>query len=165
MKKKYITYAVLNMVEYNATITVNRKPYKINFTGGNSSALATRPATFSTSSFILQQAIENSSDFKRGLIINWDETELDGEIVFEKAEPKVEVKCEVPTTEEVKIEAETAVENAPAREESNVMEFSCNDDAKDYLEQKFGVQRTKMTTRANIEAIGKANGVVIKFSK
>lgn len=43
------------------------------------------------------------------------------------------------------------------------VEFSLNDDAKDYLEQNFGVSRNKMRTRADILAFAKANNVDLKF--
>lgn len=36
---------------------------------------------------------------------------------------------------------------------------ACNDDAKDYLVERFGISRTKLRTRAQIEAAGTANGI------
>ena len=39
------------------------------------------------------------------------------------------------------------------------VKMSCNDDAKDYLVEKFGISRTKLRSRAQIEAAGVANGV------
>lgn len=38
-------------------------------------------------------------------------------------------------------------------------EVTCNDDAKDYLVEKFGVSRTKLRSRAQIEEAGAANNV------
>lgn len=43
------------------------------------------------------------------------------------------------------------------------VEFTNNDDAKDYLEAKFGVKRSKLHNRAEIIEAGKANGVDIIF--
>lgn len=43
------------------------------------------------------------------------------------------------------------------------VEFANNDDAKDYLEAKFGVKRSKLHNRAEIIETGKANGVDIIF--
>lgn len=39
------------------------------------------------------------------------------------------------------------------------VKMSCNDDAKDYLVEKFGISRTKLRSRAQIEASGEANGI------
>ena len=39
------------------------------------------------------------------------------------------------------------------------VEMSCNDDAKDYLVDKFGISRTKLRNRTQIEESGKANGI------
>ena len=36
---------------------------------------------------------------------------------------------------------------------------ACNDDAKDYLVERFGISRTKLRNREQIEAAGTANGV------
>lgn len=44
------------------------------------------------------------------------------------------------------------------------MEFDTNDEAKDYLEQQFGVSRSKLRTRADIMACGEGYGVKISFS-
>lgn len=38
-------------------------------------------------------------------------------------------------------------------------EVTCNDDAKDYLVEKFGISRTKLRSRAQIEESGAANNV------
>ncbi len=48
-----------------------------------------------------------------------------------------------------------------ASREAHVSEIkvSCNDDAKDYLVDKFGISRTKLRSRSQIEAEGTAKGV------
>lgn len=51
---------------------------------------------------------------------------------------------------------------APAKE--RVMEFGCNDDAKDYLSDKFGISRTKMMSRKAIEAAAAANGIKVVWT-
>lgn len=43
------------------------------------------------------------------------------------------------------------------------VEFSCNDDAKDYLEQNFGYVRSKLRNREDMINAGKAHGVEIIF--
>lgn len=44
------------------------------------------------------------------------------------------------------------------------MEFDNNDDAKDFLVSKFGIVRSKLRVRADIIAVGEANGIAISFS-
>lgn len=51
-----------------------------------------------------------------------------------------------------------------AGEKVKAMSFSCNDDAKDYLADKFGVSRSKMRSRSSIETIAQANGIQIKWT-
>ena len=43
-------------------------------------------------------------------------------------------------------------------------EFTCNDDAKDFLETEFGVKRSTLRTRADITACGKSNGIDVVFT-
>lgn len=44
------------------------------------------------------------------------------------------------------------------------VEMSCNDDAKDYIADKFGVSRSKLKTRAQIEEEAKAHGIEIVWT-
>ena len=44
-----------------------------------------------------------------------------------------------------------------------VMNFACNDDAKDYLADKLGVSRSQLRTKTAIEEVAKANGIAIKW--
>lgn len=41
------------------------------------------------------------------------------------------------------------------------VEMQCNDDAKDYLAEKFGISRSKLRSRADIEKAAQANGIQI----
>jgi hypothetical protein len=41
------------------------------------------------------------------------------------------------------------------------VKMACNDDAKDYVADKFGVSRSKMRSRADIEKVATENGVKI----
>lgn len=41
------------------------------------------------------------------------------------------------------------------------VKMACNDDAKDYVADKFGVSRSKMRSRADIEKVASENGVKI----
>lgn len=217
MKKKRITYGVHGMMEYQSIIKIGRATLKVLFTDGSMTAIGQNPAKYTTSDFLVQHAIENSSEFKRGRITVVDTIELDEEVRIERnpAKPSTqqapspaEVKPVVATaakveepqdiadepTEETNAvdadEAESASADTPATEvdiepiEDEVtsteedaaelsendnedglteVEFSTNQEAKDYLTKTFGVKSDTMKNRADIVAIGEANGVKIIF--
>ena len=217
MKKKRITYGVHGMMEYQSIIKIGRATLKVLFTDGSMTAIGQNPAKYTTSDFLVQHAIENSSEFKRGRITVVDTIELDEEVRIERnpakpttlhapspAEAKpvaaTAAKVEEPQgiadepTEETNAvdadEAESASADTPATEvdiepiEDEVpsteedaaelsendneeglteVEFSTNQEAKDYLTKTFGVKSGTMKNRADIVAIGEANGVKIIF--
>ena len=217
MKKKRITYGVHGMMEYQSIIKIGRATLKVLFTDGSITAIGQNPAKYTTSDFLVQHAIENSSEFKRGRITVVDTIELDEEVRIERnpakpttlhapspaeAKPvaataaKVEepqgiadeptektdavdadevesamldtpapevdiepIKDEVPSTEEDAAE----LSEKDNEEGLTEVEFSTNQEAKDYLTKTFGVKSGTMKNRADIVAIGEANGVKIIF--
>lgn len=217
MKKKRITYGVYGMMEYQTIIKIGRATLKVLFTDGSMTAIGQNPAKYTTSDFLVQRAIENSSEFKKGRIQVVDTIELDEEVRIERnpAKPSTQqapspaeakpvaataAKVEEPQdiadepTEETNAvdadEAESASADTPATEvdiepiEDEVpsteedaaelsendneeglteVEFSTNQEAKDYLTKTFGVKSGTMKNRADIVAIGEANGVKIIF--
>lgn len=217
MKKKRITYGVYGMMEYQSIIKIGRATLKVLFTDGSITAIGQNPAKYTTSDFLVQHLIENSSEFKRGRITVVDTIELDEEVRIERnpakpttlhapspaeAKPvaataaKVEEPQDIadePTEETNAVdadEAESASADTPAPEvdiepiEDEVpsteedaaelsesdnedglteVEFCTNQEAKDYLTKTFGVKSGTMKNRADIVAIGEANGVKIIF--
>lgn len=205
------------MMEYQSIIKIGRATLKVLFTDGSMTAIGQNPAKYTTSDFLVQHAIENSSEFKRGRITVVDTIELDEEVRIERnpAKPSMQqapspaeakpvtataAKVEEPQdiaddpTEETNAvdadEAESASADTPATEvdiepiEDEVpsteedaaelsesdnedglteVEFSTNQEAKDYLTKTFGVKSGTMKNRADIVAIGEANGVKIIF--
>lgn len=198
MKKRRITYGVRGMMEYQALIPVGKATLRILFTDGSMNSLGAHPAKFTTDNFMVQHAIENSSDFRRGRIQilhvyeldedvriecnkTCDEVESDKSATVVEAQPTIadadeyarkraeqqaatEGKAENPSVEnpEVSAEQRAATENK-AEKTMTELEFTCNDDAKDYLEKNFGAIRSKLRTRADIVSAGKENGVDIHF--
>lgn len=197
MKKKRITYGVNGMMEYQAIIKIGRATLKVMFTDGSMTAIGQNPAKYTTSDFLVQHAIENSSDFKRGRITVVNSIELDEEVRIERnpvkastqqapapAEAKPvaaaakeeetkgtvdepsddanagEAEAIAPTDTEDTAE-ETAEETTTADGKTEV-EFSTNQEAKDYLANTFGV-KTPPKTRAEIVAMGETYGVKITF--
>lgn len=205
------------MMEYQTIIKIGRATLKVLFTDGSMTAIGQNPAKYTTSDFLVQRAIENSSEFKKGRIQVVDTIELDEEVRIERnpAKPSTQqapspaeakpvaataAKVEEPQdiadepTEETNAvdadEAESASADTPATEvdiepiEDEVpsteedaaelsendneeglteVEFSTNQEAKDYLTKTFGVKSGTMKNRADIVAIGEANGVKIIF--
>lgn len=205
------------MMEYQSIIKIGRATLKVLFTDGSMTAIGQNPAKYTTSDFLVQHAIENSSEFKRGRITVVDTIELDEEVRIERnpakpttlhapspaeAKPvaataaKVEepqgiadeptektdavdadevesamldtpapevdiepIKDEVPSTEEDAAE----LSEKDNEEGLTEVEFSTNQEAKDYLTKTFGVKSGTMKNRADIVAIGEANGVKIIF--
>lgn len=217
MKKKRITYGVHGMMEYQSIIKIGRATLKVLFTDGSITAIGQNPAKYTTSDFLVQHAIENSSEFKRGRITVVDTIELDEEVRIER-NPAKPTTLHAPSPAEAKPVAATAakveepqgiadeptektdavdadeVESAmldtpapevdiepiedevPSTEEDAAelsendneeglteVEFSTNQEAKDYLTKTFGVKSATMKNRADIVAIGEANGVKIIF--
>ena len=222
MKKKRITYGVYGMMEYQAIIKIGRATLKVMFTDGSITAMGQNPAQYTTSDFIVQHAIENSSDFKKGHIHVVSTIELDEELHIERnpAKPstrtaKVAAKAVIDnkpteafsshttsvaedvvdeTTEEADaggvvtptdeadaetIEEEPETESDPeavedttseeaatednAAEGKTEVEFTDNQEAKDYIFKNFGVKPGSMRNREDIKAVGETYGVKITF--
>lgn len=183
MKKKRITYGVSGMMEYQSIIHFGKNTLKVTFTGGSMNAIGVTPATFTTNNFLIQQAIENSNEYKRGHIRIIKTIDLDEELRIERAEPAQDTflpkTAEAPVAPNAKNEnfvqitgdetieqATPTTEPLPKKQENAAttqVEFSCNDDAKDYLEQTFGFIRSKLHNREDIINAGKAHGVEINF--
>ncbi len=182
MKKKRITYGVSGMMEYQCIIRFGKNTLKVTFTGGSMNAIGVTPATFTTSNFLIQQAIENSNEFKRGRIRPVRTIELAEEIHIERPKPATATaersnpaptaeaeKSPEPTEEAAEAKVEDGAPSEGQPEESaptaplTQVEFSCNDDAKDYLEETFGYVRSKLHNREDIINAGKTHNVEIIF--
>lgn len=205
------------MMEYQSIIKIGRATLKVLFTDGSMTAIGQNPAKYTTSDFLVQHAIENSSEFKRGRITVVDTIELDEEVRIER-NPAKPTTLHAPSPAEAKPVAATAVkveepqdiadeptektnavdadevesamldtpapevdiepieDEVPSTEEDAAelsendnedglteVEFSTNQEAKDYLTKTFGVKSGTMKNRADIVAIGEANGVKIIF--
>lgn len=182
MKKKRITYGVSGMMEYQCIIRFGKNSLKVTFTGGSMNAIGVTPATFTTSNFLIQQTIENSSEFKRGRIHIVNAIDLDEELHIERPAPIKEEGFAEAQPDDKNLrddkkqleegQSKSAEEQKPEEVRSEEalqtalltqVEFSCNDDAKDYLEQTFGCVRSKLRNREDIVNAGKAHNVEIIF--
>ena len=178
-KKTKTTYGVYNLIEWHARLRMGKATVKVAFTGGSITTQGVTPATFTTENPVIQFAIENSPEFHNGKIKVVRCVKLNGVVEIECNVPKVALPIPAPAP----ISTESVV--APVKEDENAteaqadneaeaednetapantqVEFSCNDDAKDYLEQTFGFVRSKLRNREDIVAAGKARGVDIIF--
>lgn len=221
MKKKRITYGVYGMMEYQTIIKIGRATLKVLFTDGSMTAIGQNPAKYTTSDFLVQRAIENSSEFKKGRIMTVSTIELDEDVRIERnpAKPStqtanVAAKAVIDnkpteassshttpvaedvadeTTEEAdagvvtptdEADAETIEEEPETESETNVeedttseetaaedntaegkteVEFTDNQEAKDYIFKNFGVKPGTMRNREDIKAVGESYGVKITF--
>lgn len=209
------------MMEYQTIIKIGRATLKVLFTDGSMTAIGQNPAKYTTSDFLVQRAIENSSEFKKGRIQVVDTIELDEEVRIERnpAKPStqtanVAAKAVIDnkpteassshttpvaedmadeTTEEADVgvvtptdeaDAETIEEEPETESETNVeedttseetaaedntaegkteVEFTDNQEAKDYIFKNFGVKPGTMRNREDIKAVGETYGVKITF--
>lgn len=210
------------MMEYQTIIKIGRATLKVLFTDGSMTAIGQNPAKYTTSDFLVQRAIENSSEFKKGRIQVVDTIELDEEVRIERNPAKsstqtanVAAKAVIDnkpteassshttpvaedvadeTTEEADaggvvtptdeadaetIEEEPETESDPeavedttseeaatednAAEGKTEVEFTDNQEAKDYIFKNFGVKPGSMRNREDIKAVGETYGVKITF--
>lgn len=221
MKKKRITYGVYGMMEYQTIIKIGRATLKVLFTDGSMTAIGQNPAKYTTSDFLVQRAIENSSEFKKGRIQVVDTIELDEEVRIERnpAKPSTQtanvaakavidnkpteafsshtthgaedvadetieeadagvvtptdeadaetIKEEPETESETNVEEDTTSEETAAEDNTaegkTEVEFTDNQEAKDYIFENFGVKPGTMRNREDIKAVGATYGVKITF--
>lgn len=190
MNKTKKTYGIKGFMEYQAVIKVGKSKMKVPFSDGAMTAMGVVPCTFTTERFMVQHAIENSDEFKRGLIYIVNSTPLDGKVEIERPSPRptgptAELNPEpIPDTASSTESEEQPAMVAVATDEGVVekpieeawpskseepdapltqVEFASNEEAKDYLEQHFGLVRSKLRKREDIFNAGKANGVEIIF--
>lgn len=159
------------MVEFQALVNIGKAVMKVNFTDGSMTAFGQNPAQFTTTNPVVQFAIQSCNDFKKGRIKIINTIELNEEVdcgpkSAASAAPVAETKKVEAVAETKKAEAAAAPAAASQGEEAKVVEieFDCNDDAKDYLEKRYGANRQKMRTRAEIVALGKTYGLSITFN-
>ena len=179
MRKQRKTYGIRGFMEYQAVIKIGRTKMKLQFSDGTVSAMGENPATYTTDNYMIQHAIENSVEFGRGLIEIVRTTDLGEEVKIERGKKESalhpgELGEQAPAGSEAGASAGPGAQELPGVNPEagasaepagalNVMEFASNDEAKDYLEQNFGLVRSKLRNRDDICKAGLAHGVEIKF--
>ncbi len=98
-------------------------------------------STYTTEDEAIAKAIRNHPKF--------------GKLFTEVQVPKVTEK----TAEQKKQE----MEQAEANQKKSIKSFACVEDAKEYIADTFGISRSKLRTRADIEKQAVARGITIQW--
>lgn len=167
MKKKKVTYGVYNTLEWHALLKVGKARLRVSFINGAVTTNGVIPAIYTTSDPVVQMAIEQSKEYAAGKIRVVRSVPLNEEVRVEKNEEIEEPRTESIQSREREESEEPRAESRESEEGSETkpvgVEFACNDDAKDYLEETFGFVRSKLRNREDIVAAGKSKGVDIIF--
>lgn len=129
IKKYKKTYAIYHLAEKHTVFYLGKTKVHVSFTGGIITKKGVTPATFTTTDPVVQLAIENSGDFKKGAIRIAARYAMDGEVtvgvnpeelVVEEAAICMEAEEPTKTAPAERIEAgiETASEHAEAGDDS-----------------------------------------------
>lgn len=111
------------MMEFQAVIKVGRNNMKVLFTDGSMNAMGVNPAKFTTTNYMVQHAIENSPEFKRGLIKRISVIDLDENVQIERyTQPAAPAPAPTPATES---------DNAPTAEPAPEQTAEADDDDAD----------------------------------
>lgn len=168
------TYGVYGLTEWHGKVKAGTIEVKVSLVGGTSSPSGTQPAYMVTKDPVVQFVIENSKEFKSGFIRLVMKQEIPGthkRIAVHK--PVAETTTRTVSVENGSSSEETSTEEAPETSEEveivahiseapTEVEFSTNQEAKDYLANTFGVKGA-LKTRAEIIAAGETYGVKITF--
>ena len=193
MKKYKKTYAILHLAEKRTTFHLGKTKVHVSFTGGQVTKKGVTPATFTTDDPIVQLTIENSKDFENGAITLLSKYPAQGEVKIGMNPPEIqETDVPVPSIthadasadkagetpesdpEDLAAEAEeTAHEETGAEAETKpeeigtsnlqVVEVSCKDVAKQYLEEHFNENPTPLRTITNVQECAAKYGIRFDF--
>ena len=161
------TYGVIGLMEWYPIFRCGKAQIKIPFTGGALTGYGVTPAEFTTENPMLQAIIENSEHFKVGKIFvrrqvdgsgKYDEL-LPKEATLENGEQRIE-NCDA-VVETAVAEAGAVADEAEAEGVAEV-EVSDIDDAREYLVEEFGVNKSSLRSKAAVERTAKEHGIVFK---
>ena len=166
---KVKTYGIPGLSEWHGKVKAGSIAINVSFTGGTASPSGAQPAYFMTKDPITQFVIENSKEFKQGFIILVMQQEAPGEhprmTVPKPKKLSMDQQGNKPTSEQTD-ERDVNEEVSTVSPESATVqkiEVPSLEDAKAYLVENFGISRTKLRSRKQIEEAGAANGVEFVF--
>ena len=131
------------MMEYQALIKVGKATLKVPFTDGSMTAFGENPAQFTTTNFIVQHAIENSFDYKRGRIKTVNVIELDEDVKIERNENTSATTAE---DEEVAVRRTAPTTGNDAENDEAAVRRTAPTTGSDAENDEAAVRRTAPTT-------------------
>lgn len=155
-------YGVVGLIEWKPVIHAGRATFSPLFKGGQLSGFGITPATYKTSDPIEQHIIEHCDYFKSKRI----------EHLYDLGD-----KDEGSEEEPKRTGAESYVELAPrivhsepeeeAVKESGLekVEFASLGDARNFLYDKFGVEKNTIPNRASVLRVASSHGIEIVFNE
>ena len=178
-KKKIKTYGVRGLMEWVCNIPVGKSHMRIEFTGGILTSYGNTPAKYVTKDLLQQTIIEHSDFFKKKRIVLLSVVETDED---EDKLPKHAEAADHPNSpedadedddedddtstsdgsEDVKSAPQVASnDDEPERTSDGklIVKVTSLDDAKTYLNEKFGVAVRDIRSKAKIIETAGANGV------
>lgn len=151
------TYGVADKLEWQTDIKVGRATFTLHFEGGSMTALGNLPAEYTTSNPVFQAVVENSEQFRRGLIT----------LLRQCGREEAPAKEECATKKEDGA-AGTGSPESPGDSEvcggaecGAAVEFACLDDAKAWLHDEHGADPARIKSVRQAVAAAKALGLVI----
>lgn len=183
-KKKIKTYGVRGLMEWVCNIPVGKSHMRIEFTGGVLTSYGNTPAKYVTKDLLQQTIIEHSDFFKKKRIVLLSVVETDED---EDKLPKHAEAADHPNSPEDEDDEEDDEEDdddeASTSDESEdveaaqpvasngddteqrtsdgklIVKVTSLDDAKTYLNEKFGIAVRDIRSKAKIIETAGANGV------
>lgn len=157
MNKEIRTYGIRGLMECMVSIPVGKAHMRVEFTGGILTSYGNTPAKYTTSDQFKQTVIENSPQFKSGRIVLLDRIPT-GE---------ADDKAHAPAKADDKDTEDTASSNngdAPRLSDGKtVVEVGSLDDAKTYLNEKFGIPVRNLRSKKTIEEEAAQKDIVFKY--
>lgn len=146
------------MMEWMCEIPVGKGKVLVQFTGGASSQLGSKPAVFTTNKPFFQGVIENSVLFKRGKIY------LD-KVIEEPGDAAVQETKTVKAAVHPDVIPEEVEENVKEKEQAEVQEavkVSSLTEAQDVLMSRLSVTRSSIRTWDSVNDVAEKNGLKIE---
>ena len=162
---KVKTYGIYNLTEWHGKVKAGTIEVNVSFTGGTASPSGAQPAYMVTKDPIVQFVIENSKEFKDGLINLVFVDEIEGNH-RRMAIPK-------PVDEKPAFAPSTGLHDdnqgfAPSTEHQEgsedgmkIVEVTDIDAARDYLAETFGIARSNIRYKSNV--LEMAEKLKVKF--
>lgn len=161
---KVKTYGIPGLSEWHGKVKAGSIAINVSFTGGTASPSGAQPAYFMTKDPITQFVIENSKEYKQGFIILVMQQEAPGDHP-RMAVPKTRAKKQPISAEEPETSEDEVVANETPKAETTAQKIEVPglEEAKAYLVENFGISRTKLRSRKQIEDTAAANGIEFIF--